>query len=267
MIHQYLHNNKIPDETCQPYEAKTMECIPANVCRNCAPGGLPGFANDTCYAVHSYTGYGVGDYGHVKGELDMMKEIYARGPLVCSAACDDEFLLNFSQNAQRHEGVFVTDKIFNESQVDHNIEVVGWGETASGVKYWVARNSWGTYWGDLGWFKVKRGVNQMLIEADCDWAVPTFKDLDLALHGQVMGDYIRGVQPIDAAVFSPTAGAFSLAGQAGATAGSSSGFGIVVLAAASGFVTALALLHLPQLRRSRLQREIPALRPLLPPEA
>merc|ERR1719437_246294 len=99
-----------------------------------------------------------------------MKEIYARGPIACSFATDLHFLLNYSANAELHEGVYVTDENYTEDQLDHVMEVAGWGETATGVKYWVIRNSWGTYWGSAGWLKFRRGVNQMLSESECDWA-------------------------------------------------------------------------------------------------
>jgi C1A family cysteine protease len=29
----------------------------------------------------------------------------------------------------------------------HAARIVGWGQTANGVKYWRAANSWGTSWG------------------------------------------------------------------------------------------------------------------------
>lgn len=28
-------------------------------------------------------------------------------------------------------------------EVNHDVEVVGWGETRDGLKYWLCRNSWG----------------------------------------------------------------------------------------------------------------------------
>merc|ERR1719277_1270091 len=126
----------------------------------------------------------------------MMKEIYARGPIACQFATDSKFMMHYTENALQHDGVYVTDQKYNESQIDHVMEVAGWGETASGIKYWVVRNSWGTYWGEAGWLKLRRGVNQQLSEYGCDWGVPTFEDLDLALAGRVMGDYIRGIEEV-----------------------------------------------------------------------
>lgn len=50
------------------------------------------------------------------------------------------------------------------------MEVVGWGEE-DGIPFWHVRNSWGTYWGELGFFRLERGTNALHIEeADC-WCI------------------------------------------------------------------------------------------------
>lgn len=64
----------------------------------------------------------------------MMSEIIQRGPITCSIACPNDFVFNY------HGGVFV-DKT-NNTDVDHDIEVVGWGHE-DGWDYWHIRNSWG----------------------------------------------------------------------------------------------------------------------------
>ena len=38
----------------------------------------------------------------------------------------------------------------------HAIKAVGWG-TEDGTDYWIMANSWGTKWGEKGFFKIKRG--------------------------------------------------------------------------------------------------------------
>jgi hypothetical protein len=124
----------------------------------------------------------------------MMKEIYARGPIACSFACDELYMYNYSANAGvLREGVYITDTQYPNG-TDHVMEVAGWGVTSFGTKYWVVRNSWGTYWGDMGWVKIRRGVNQQLSESNCDWAVPDVEDVEKQLKSRVLGDYMHGTR-------------------------------------------------------------------------
>jgi len=92
----------------------------------------------------------------------MMQEIYQRGPIACGIAVPDA-LENY------------TGGIFNDTTGDldivHDISVVGYG-VEDGTKYWVVRNSWGSHWGELGFFRVVRGTNNIAIESDCSWATP-----------------------------------------------------------------------------------------------
>ena len=41
-----------------------------------------------------------------------------------------------------------------------------------GIKYWIVRNQWGTWWGEQGYARVVRGINNIGIESDCAWAIP-----------------------------------------------------------------------------------------------
>ena len=42
-------------------------------------------------------------------------------------------------------------------RLGHAVTVVGYGSDSSGTPYWLIKNSWGTSWGDSGYFKLYRG--------------------------------------------------------------------------------------------------------------
>ena len=47
------------------------------------------------------------------------------------------------------------------------------GESESGEKYWIGRNSIGSYWGESGYFKITADPEfNLRITTVCSWAVP-----------------------------------------------------------------------------------------------
>jgi len=145
------------EESCAPYQAQDgLACDP--VCKTCW-----GF-NETCVAVNA-TMWTVTEHGSVIGEAAMKAEIYARGPIACMLDATDEL--------RAYKG-----GIFEQTTVDiipnHIISVVGWG-VENEVEYWIVRNSWGTYWGEKGYFRIVTGsaFKNLGIELLCSWAVPS----------------------------------------------------------------------------------------------
>ena len=152
---KYMKEQGLPTEGCMRYTADDNECTDFNICRDCGH-------STPCHAVQNYTKYYVEEYGSVSGEENMMKEIYARGPITCGIAVPDDLL--------EYQGGIYKDKTGTTDLV-HAISIAGWGEE-NGQKYWIVRNSWGTFWGEKGWFRVVRGENNIGIEQECQWAVP-----------------------------------------------------------------------------------------------
>ncbi|KAK3273043.1 hypothetical protein CYMTET_18697 [Cymbomonas tetramitiformis] len=161
--YEYIHVNGIPDETCQAYQAKDLACNDLAVCETCAPNSTS-FSPGTCTKVEDPKLYYVSEYGKVSGADKMKAEIYARGPIGCGIMANSKF-------EKYTGGVYSQWTLF--SLINHEISVAGWGVDDDGTEYWIGRNSWGTYWGEAGWFKIEMHKNNLGIEKECDWGVPT----------------------------------------------------------------------------------------------
>lgn len=115
--------------------------------------------------------------GKVSGEENMMAEIYNRGPIACGVAVPEAL--------ENYTGGIFQDKT-GDLNIVHDISVVGYG-VENGVKYWVVRNSWGEAFGENGYFRVIRGVNNIAIETDCAWATPQDQSKNLK-EGETLGN-------------------------------------------------------------------------------
>eukprot|EP00483_Globobulimina_turgida_P008983 UN09001 len=156
---RYVRENGIADETCQQYQAKDDphgNNTNLNICENCV--------FFSCFPQTTFQLYWVTEYGAVNGTDNMKKEIYARGPISCGI---DATL----QLEEYTGGVFSERKVF--PVLNHEISVIGWGITAADEEYWVVRNSWGTYWGEEGFFRIQMYSDNLGIEWDCTWGVPS----------------------------------------------------------------------------------------------
>lgn len=123
------------------------------------------------YKVSQYSYIG-GSYGRTT-EMDMLKELRARGPIIGNISVSGSFLFyqsgiystafKESHNIDKVNTSSFYDSIEEKRAIDHSTLIVGYGEE-NGLKFWKVQNSWGSNWGEGGYFRIVRGENENNIE-------------------------------------------------------------------------------------------------------
>jgi cathepsin X len=166
-------------ETSNPYLACSSEssegfcakvdtsCNTMNIARTCSTFTSNG---GKCVGLTSFPNATISAYGSVRGAANMQQEIYSNGPISCGI--DASQILQYTTGISSAKG----------TGIDHVISVVGWGNE-NGQDYWIVRNSWGEYWGEMGYLRVALGNDALNLEEDCAWAtVEGFTTADNMVH-------------------------------------------------------------------------------------
>jgi len=103
-------------------------------CRKCHPAGI----------LTGYTDVPAGDE-------DALKSAVGKTPVSVAIEAD-------SQVFQLYSGGVLSAAAACGKQVNHMVLTVGYG-TDDKMDYWRVKNSWGTSWGEGGYFRLMRGVN------------------------------------------------------------------------------------------------------------
>lgn len=124
----FIKNNGVPDEDCFPYTASNGPCS--------------GRCSD--YSSRLKT---VEETGYVANNIATVKQyLVEKGPLSVAMGIGSAVGGYFDDN-----GIY---RATNDTVLNHAVVISGYNDTGN---YWIVKNSWGTGWGDNGYFKVGYG--------------------------------------------------------------------------------------------------------------
>ncbi len=165
-----LEKGYIPYDTCQPYlacskDSKEGLCqyISSECNTGCQTCSTFTDLGGSCQYLTNYPNVSIKSYGVISGLNKIKNEIFNYGPIACSINADP--ILNYKGG--------IVDSPDSSKIPNHIVSIVGWDyDNNTETSYWIIRNSWGEYWGELGFFRLKLGENQLGIESECVWAIP-----------------------------------------------------------------------------------------------
>ena len=118
-------------------------------------------------------------------EDEMKIEIMQRGPITSKMLVFEDLATEYQSGVYSFD-FEAPDAFENELIGSHAVLIVGWGvheEDSEETEHWIVKNSWGSDWGEDGYFKIKMG-DCFLAQASYEGAFacdPIKRDMNLEI--------------------------------------------------------------------------------------
>ncbi|XP_049745541.1 dipeptidyl peptidase 1 isoform X1 [Elephas maximus indicus] len=151
---KYAQDFGLVEEACFPYTATDTPCK----------------VKKDCFRYYSSEYHYVGGFYGGCNEALMKLELVNHGPVVVSFEVYDDFI-HYHKGIYHHTGL--RDPFNPFELTNHAVLLVGYGtDSASGLDYWIVKNSWSATWGEDGYFRIRRGTDECGIESIALTATP-----------------------------------------------------------------------------------------------
>eukprot|EP01052_Picozoa_sp_SAG31_P019590 SAG31_NODE_1435_length_8356_cov_148.657503_2_plen_379_part_00 len=160
LVSKWAQDFTLASNECFPYESGLSDSAGPSCSKRCTDTSKMYRATNIKY---------IGGYFGNCSEVGMMTELAKGGPIAVGITVPASFEAYRSgiyaettiERAARLAGD-IKDAGFEPT--GHAVLVVGYG-TENGTKYWRVKNSWGRHFGETGYFRVRRGTDEIAIES------------------------------------------------------------------------------------------------------
>ncbi|XP_029458150.1 dipeptidyl peptidase 1 isoform X2 [Rhinatrema bivittatum] len=144
---KYIQDFGIVEEECFPYLGRDSPCT----------------LKSDCFRYYTSEYHYVGGFYGGCNEALMKFELVRHGPLAVAFEVYDDFL-HYQGGIYHHTGL--RDPFNPFELTNHAVLLVGYGrDPDTNENYWLIKNSWGTSWGEEGYFRIRRGTDECAVES------------------------------------------------------------------------------------------------------
>jgi len=143
----------------QNYGITTMGCVPYQS----YGGDVPSCQNSDaeCEDAEKWKLYAAANYTQCGSLLNPSRHVEEIMNAVMQGPVDSTFnvwgdFFEYTSGVYTHQG--------GDYEGLHSVKIIGFG-VENGVDYWLVQNSWGSGWGDHGFFKIARGTDECFFES------------------------------------------------------------------------------------------------------